>query len=544
MTAGLVAVSSYAITSTSWGSTAYAFIADDGHIALACYAFLHFSCFVWARQLMPSPLPRLLLSAAAAMWVWSLWSEHAPEVCEERFMVVWTAIIGEVFIGYSLDFHLRMQWISTLLYKRQLNEHKRHAREADERAVQAATEVATIATRVQEELAAYVFHELRNDSNATVGVLQCIAQSAEEGKAVMPPDVLEMLSTGLAHSYHAVQVITNMLDWTKIRAGKCQLSEKDFDLDELLCTCRQLVRHLVVGKDVELHAEAQPSGLWLCGSAFHLQQVLVNLLTNACKYTDRGFVRLTARILAEEQLGVHVLFAVEDTGQGVKPSDRQRIFESYEQGASAGTGLGLPLCRMLCKAMQSSLELECPAEGGSHFSFAVHLQRGTAPPMVAVGAVPAELPAGLRVLVADDAAVNRLLLCKRLSWALREPQISEAKTAEEALDVLANGSFELVVLDEIFEGSGSDGKPLQRGTEVTRQIRAMEAQRAGTVTTSSSRMIIIGCTGNAGTTQHTSIACAAGQDLVWPKPLPTKEQMQGDISDMFNARDQEGLSLG
>ena len=133
-----------------------------------------------------------------------------------------------------------------------------------------------------------------------------------------------------------------MLDWTRIRAGKLNLPVKAFSLDELLSVCQQLVRHLVSRKSVALVADAQPRGLWLSGSAFHLQQLLLNLLTNACKYTEQGFVRLTARALedkdedadadadADEDV-VRVLFVVEDTGQGVRPSHRQRIFESYAE---------------------------------------------------------------------------------------------------------------------------------------------------------------------------------------------------------------------
>ena len=187
-------------------STSYAAIAAEGDVAKACYAFLVLACFVWARQLMPAPLPHLLVVGTAALWAWSLYFGHAPLVREDHLLTLWTAIIAVVFIGHSIDFHRRMRWISALQYKRDLNEHKRRASEADERAVQAATEVATIATRVQEELAAYVFHELRNDSNATVGLLQCIADSAAAGEAVLPPSVLEMLPDGLAHSHHAVQV--------------------------------------------------------------------------------------------------------------------------------------------------------------------------------------------------------------------------------------------------------------------------------------------------------------------------------------------------
>ena len=226
---------------------------------------------------------------------------------------------------------------------------------------------------------------------------------------------------------------------------------------------------------------------------------------------------------------------------------------------------------MLCVAMKSSLELECPAEGGSRFSFAVQMKRASPPPATppagearhvpaASGAAhagssepgastPASdraplLPSGLRVLVADDVKINRILLRNSLKWVLPQPKLTEAATGEAALELLREGNFDLAILDEIYDnGSGNEGKTL-RGSDVTRQVRALEAQRLagapppsdGHPTGTRPRMAIIGCTGNAGTPEHASIALGAGQDVIWPKPVPTKDEMRRDICRVLSSK--------
>jgi signal transduction histidine kinase/CheY-like chemotaxis protein len=484
--------------------------------------------------------------------------------------------------------------VTERLHHRQLEEQTKRAQAADNRVT---SEVMLAESRVSQELAAYVFHELRNDSNATVGVLNSIAEHAHAGDAKLPPSVLAMLPDAVAHAHHATQVITNMLDWTKMRHGKLtSLPSTPLVVDELLANCECLVRHLVVGRpielkiDCEMHSDGRrgdgASPLRLHGPYFHLQQILVNLLTNACKYTHRGYVKLSAHEVAarggapsdarqgadapapeEEAAGgegesahVRVLFAVEDSGEGVHPSRRERIFESFVQGASPGTGLGLPLCKMLCEAMGSKLDLNCPESGGSVFSFAVSLPRGepqqqllstpnASEPLLSLSPSSLSppppghssgLPKGLRVLVADDVKLNRMLLKRALGKVLDEPKFHEACTGEEALKMLSERAFDVAVLDEIYDSGGSsaggwaDGEsseqPGLRGSEVARRLRELEAaQRAPSGQLLGGGVLLIGCTGIEGAPEHAALARASGQDLVWPKPTPPASELLKDI---------------
>lgn len=342
-------------------------------------------------------------------------------------------------------------------------------------------------------------------------------------------------------------------------------------------------------------------GLRLRGSFFHLQQVLVNLLTNACKYTDAGSVQLRAVTERIEGPIATVRFSVEDTGQGVPPSQRERIFENYTQGTKPGTGLGLPLCVLLCKQMGSSLHLSSPPSGGTVFSFVVSLEGGevgspqpaaphgpqaelepAAQPSgeAAQGGTAAEaaseresLPTGLRVrrrafggraelsagglrpfsdqaagarwqvLVADDQRINRLLMRRAMTEVLRSPKLVEATTGEEALRLLLAEEFDIAVLDEIYDRSasgkrrssegacGGESKESEAecllGTDVTRRFFA-EAEPAA-----AARLIVVGCTGNAGTPGHSELARASGQHLVWGKPFPSHEQQLTDLVKLY-----------
>ena len=240
----------------------------------------------------------------------------------------------------------------------------------------------------QEQLASYLFHELRNDQNAQAGVFDVVA--AAPGAEPLGVDVRELVAEGQAHAAHAARVIRNMLDFTKLRAGKLTLDVKSFELRALLDGCVLLVRHLARTRPrvaLEVDAPAAVGGaLWLLGASEMLEQVLLNLLTNAIKYTESGFVRLQAQALQCNRDGLMpprggdaqtctLRFTVEDSGSGISPDSVSRIFAPFEQGYQPGTGLGLPLCTGLVRLMGGSLELDSPPAGGAAFSFCATLGR-------------------------------------------------------------------------------------------------------------------------------------------------------------------------
>ena len=214
------------------------------------------------------------------------------------------------------------------------------------------------AERATKEVTGYVFHELRNDMNASCGVLEALIDDVDEGVATLPPGLLEMVVDGRVHAHHAVQVITNMLDFSQLREGKLQLRVAPFELRPLADEAAAMVRHLLRSKPgvVLSVLHLSQTRVLMLGPAFHLQQILLNLLSNACKHTTRGHVTLEIRELSGGKTppdcasaAVHHVrrlhFSVSDSGSGVAPAHRSRIFEEWGGGPSGSVGDGLGAMR-------------------------------------------------------------------------------------------------------------------------------------------------------------------------------------------------------
>lgn len=445
-----------------------------------------------------------------------------------------------------------------------------------QRLQQAAVEALEIGTKDAESaIASFVFHELRNDQNAIGGFLNILADElgtqGPDGGSRLSPAHRSLLHDARLHSHHATQVITNMLEMSKLRANKLTLPNEPFVVGEIARESAALVKHLLAGSAVRLLIDVEDGLPPVRGSPFHIKQVLLNLLTNACKYTEKGHIILSvARDGSHsdeynedgeytggpplEGAVVRLRFAVQDSGCGVEPGRRSEVFAPYTQGPAVGTGLGLPLSRALVQLMGGSLELLSNDDGiknqggfvqrdgewieeatgrrhpaqtsrvfdpfsGSTFAFDIALHAAPCKAAEKAGAAAEAAaanglaePATLRVLVADDLAMNRIVLKHALSKALPKTamEFSECDTGEAALELLSREpcGFDAAFLDEHF------GIGLLLGTDVTRVVRERERRRA------SRPLLIIGCSGNAGTEELEARAKDAGQDATVGKPLP------------------------
>ena len=271
------------------------------------------------------------------------------------------------------------------------------------------------------------------------------------------------------------------------------------------------------------------SQLRLLGAPHQLKQVIVNLLTNACKYVAQGSIVLRCEVADRADL---FYFAVEDTGPGVSPEVKQRLFDPFVAGVQPGTGLGLPLCRNIVELMRGQLALESTTRGGSIFSFSIPLTLAPEEEEPIVARAP-RVHARLKVLVADDQRINRQLLIKKLRRVLPESSFHEAELGEDALQMCLEGRFDLVFMDEIFDRKKvsaplADASQPMSGLEVTREIRTWQRANAA----KAHPCVIVGCTGNTGE-KHNALAMAAGQDAVWGKPTPTEQQMATALSEML-----------
>ncbi|MEB0136131.1 ATP-binding protein [Actimicrobium sp. CCC2.4] len=309
-----------------------------------------------------------------------------------------------------------------------------------------------------------VSHEMRTPLNAIIGMtdlLQGTRLDREQQAMLGSLDTAAQLMLAL---------VEDVLDFSKIEAGKLVIEDTAFDPHRLAGDIIDLFRYQAVARDLQLRLEidpALPHGLY--GDPHHLRQVLVNLMSNAIKFTEQGHVVLRIALLPDDGECVRVRFDIEDTGIGIAPAAQARIFDSFTQADASttrrygGTGLGTTISRQLVESMGGQLGLRSSVGVGSTFWFALALRPHGPAGAVEVVAPPRRLPSACAyaVLVADDNATNRTVLRMMLERAGH--QCTLAEDGEQVLDLLEEHSFDAVILDM--------NMPHMNGLEATRAIR-------------------------------------------------------------------------
>jgi PAS domain S-box-containing protein len=332
--------------------------------------------------------------------------------------------------------------------------------------LETARDTALAALRAKSAFLATISHEIRTPMNGVIGLADLLPATDLD-------DRQRQYVAGIQTAGEALLAIINdVLDFSKIEAGRVDLEVIDLDVTQVIEEVAGLLARQAHAKGIELITRGCLGfSTPLRGDPSRLRQVLLNLTSNAIKFTDEGEIVLSAQLTATSHDAVDVTFEVSDTGIGISPADQEHIFQPFSQVDASttrrfgGTGLGLAISRQLVETMGGDLTVESQLGAGSVFSFTVRLPRGNLRALPPLGSRE-PLPEGMSVLVVDDNATNRLILHEQLiAWHLR-PQLADSGAA--ALRILheaaaAGTPFPLVLLDV--------NMPTMDGLELARRIK-------------------------------------------------------------------------
>ncbi|HEY9783859.1 MAG TPA: response regulator [Candidatus Obscuribacterales bacterium] len=325
-------------------------------------------------------------------------------------------------------------------------------------ALEEARDAAEKANKAKSDFLANMSHEIRTPMNAILGLTYLLSQT--ELNARQKDYAKKIEGSGKA----LLGIINDILDYSKVEAGKLTLEQVDFRLDELLQNVATILSVNAEDKDLEILFSIAPDvPVELNGDPLRLQQVLINLAGNAVKFTDRGEVVLSVALIEKTNQNIVLQFCVSDTGIGMTEEEIGRLFEAFSQADSSttrkfgGTGLGLAICRRLVGLMGGHIAVESTPGKGSTFRFAVELQVPVKPlPRQAIDTSP--LPDDLRLLIVDDNETAREVLnrlASSLGWKVMVAPSGAEAIAQVEKAVSEKEPFSVLVVD--WKMPGLDG---------------------------------------------------------------------------------------
>jgi len=392
-----------------------------------------------------------------------------------------------------ISHHLKVgrggRWLKAVGLIQDFDERKRQ-----EIALLEAQQAAEAAAEAKSAFLANMSHEIRTPMNGVMGVLHLLRGEALSQQAQ------EMLNDALSCGQMLSELLNDVIDFSKIEAGRLELADEPLDPKGLLEGVVRLLKPQADGKGLLLRLDADHDLGWVRADPVRLRQALFNLVGNAVKFTERGSVTVRCRVPRPGFLRFEVI----DTGVGIPPEAQARVFQRFDQGDVSttrkfgGSGLGLAITKKLAEMMSGAVGFTSEPGLGSNFWLEV-----AAPPAAAAVPVTDRLDPvleGLRVLIVEDNATNRMIASKLLESL--GAQVATAADGYLGVEAAAKGGFHLILMDVQMPGID--------GLEAARRIRALGGEAAATP--------IVALTANVLAHQRRAYL-EAGMDGVVGKPI-------------------------
>jgi signal transduction histidine kinase len=418
----------------------------------------------------------------------------------------WIIILGVSALLFALGLYTRLRFTRRT---QKLLQHKNEIIEAEK-------EKAEASEKAKHQFLANMSHEIRTPMNAIKGMTDILIRRNPK------EDQKEYLD-GIKQSSDSLLVIINdILDISKIEAGKVALENEPFSVNELVNNVHTIMQFKAEEKGLELKKEMPAAALHVIGDANRLRQILINLIGNAIKFTENGLVTTTIKSeLAGEKLNLH--FTVSDTGIGIDEDRMGKIFESFEQAYSdtsrkfGGTGLGLSISKKLVELHNGSIWVESEKGKGSQFHciipYAIAATTTEVIPAEDVHSNIAAALTGIRILLVEDNAFNVVVAQEELEDAIEGVHVTVGENGLIAVEQLKSSFFDVILMDVQM--------PVMNGFEATKAIRNLDSEKAHTP--------IIAMTANV-LKEEVELCYQAGMNDFIGKPFDTKEL----LNKMFN----------